>query len=141
MIWDSILLILSSLHKANRNVPVKGCKRVETSLGAKPSRTARTVFPAFLACNISELLASPIQRLPYKNVYLVVVWKQQFFPHYGTVSVPLRARGQEWDSHAHSSCGSTGQPQPGKPCRWKQWLLSPTASERTDRHRGSQLAH
>lgn len=37
---DSILLTLSSLHKANRNVPVKGCKEAGTSLGAKPARAA-----------------------------------------------------------------------------------------------------
>lgn len=122
--------LLSLLHKANRTVPVKGCKRVGTSLGAKP---ARTLVIAFLPCNTSELLASPIRRLPYKNVCLVVVWKQHFFLLYGAMSIPLRAKGQEWDSHAHSSSGSTDQPQPGKPLRWKQWLLSPIASERTDR--------
>lgn len=32
-----------------------------------------------------------------------------------------------------------GQPQPGKPLRWKQWLLGPMATERTDGHMGSQL--
>lgn len=38
MIWDSISLTLSSLHKTNRNVPVKGCKKAGVSLGAKPAR-------------------------------------------------------------------------------------------------------
>lgn len=122
MIPDSILLTLSSLHKANRNGPVKGYKKVETSLGAKPARAAALVI-ALLPCNSSELLASPIWRLPNKNVYLVVVWKQHFFLRYGAVSIPLWARGQEWDSHAHSSSGSKGQPQPGKALRWShfQW--------------------
>lgn len=116
--WSGTLFcwLLSSLHKANRNVPVRGCKRVGTSLGAKP---ARTLVIAFLPCNTSELLASPIRRLPYKNVCAAVVWKQHFSLPYGAVSVPLRAGGQEWDSHAHSSSGSTGQPQPGKPLAWK----------------------
>lgn len=63
------------LHKPNRNVPVRGCKRVGTSLGAQP---ARTLITAFLPCNTSESLAPPIRRLPYKNVCVVVVWKQHF---------------------------------------------------------------
>lgn len=116
MIQDFILLTSKLTYKANRNIPVRGCKRAGTSLGVKP---ARTLVTAFLPSNTSELLASPIWRLPYKNVCLVVVWKQHFSLPNGAVSVPLRARGQEWDSYAHSSSGSTGQPQPGKPLRWK----------------------
>lgn len=34
---------------------------------------------AFLLLNTSRLLALPIWGLSYKNVYLVVVWKQHFF--------------------------------------------------------------